>query len=61
MLGSRAATTRSSPIRAVMAITHVYIAPASARRRGCAPLPTDARIHWTRTDGRDVVPPGRSR
>jgi len=44
---------------AVMAITHLYIAPGKAPPPGCAALPADRRVHWTRGLGRDVVAPGQ--
>jgi plastocyanin len=44
---------------AVMAITHLYIAPGEVPPTGCAPLPTDRRMHWTRGLGRETVPPGQ--
>ena len=41
----------------VMAISHVYVAPGLPRGvPRCAPLPSDARTHWTRRDG-DFTPP----
>jgi plastocyanin len=40
-----------------MAISHVYIAPGRPRSaRPCAPLPADARTHWSRRDGGPVPP-----
>jgi plastocyanin len=41
----------SRPHVQAMAITHVYIAPDREAPRGCDPLPADAHIFWTRTDG----------
>ena len=40
----------------VMAITHVYIAVDGDAPRACNPLPKDAHIFWTRTDGRFTPP-----
>jgi plastocyanin len=40
----------------VMAIAHVYVAIDADAPRGCDPLPSDAHIHWTRTDGRHAPP-----
>ena len=44
---------------AVMAITHVYLAPDEGVPEGCEPLPSDSRIHWTRKRGRDWVAPAQ--
>jgi len=44
---------------AVMAITHIYVAPDEAAPAGCNPLPTDMRTHWSRKRGRDWVPPSQ--
>ncbi len=47
----------SRPHPQVMAISHVYVAPGRPRSaRPCAPLPADARTHWTRRDGGPVPP-----
>ena len=32
-----------------MAITHVYVAPDERAPEGCERLPSDGRIHWSRT------------
>jgi hypothetical protein len=40
----------------VMAISHIYVAPDRAVPRRCVPIPTDAHIFWTRTDGRTTPP-----
>lgn len=40
----------------VMAISHVYVAVDRKAPRSCAPLPRDARIFWTREDGRMASP-----
>ncbi len=42
---------------AVMAITHVYVAPSESAPAGCDPLPSDTQIHWSRRLGRETVPP----
>lgn len=42
---------------AVMAITHVYVAPDAGAPAGCAPLPADREIRWSRRRGRARVPP----
>jgi len=47
------------PHPAVMAITHIYVARDRGVPRGCAALPDDRRTHWTRTDGRRSIPPGK--
>ena len=40
-----------------MAITHVYVAPDERAPAGCEPLPSDGRIHWSRTARpREVAP-----
>jgi plastocyanin len=45
---------------AVMAITHVYVAPDErAAAAGCDPLPADRRIHWSRRLGRESVAPAQ--
>jgi plastocyanin len=44
---------------AVMAITHLYVAPDESASAGCAPLPADGRIHWSRRRGRASVPPAQ--
>jgi plastocyanin len=44
---------------AVMAITHIYVAPDEAAPAGCEPLPSDRRIHWSRRLGRDWVAPSQ--
>jgi plastocyanin len=44
------------PHPGVMAIAHVYIAPDASVKDPCAPLPSDARIVWTRKDGRASAP-----
>lgn len=46
----------SRPHPRVMAISHVYVAVDAAAPRSCAPLPADAHIHWTRTDGTFTPP-----
>jgi plastocyanin len=43
----------------VMAITHVYVAKDDGVPPGCPPLPPDAHIHWSRTDGRRAVAPAQ--
>jgi len=40
----------------VMAIAHVYVAFDDDAPRACLPPPQDARIHWTRSDGRSAAP-----
>ena len=61
--------TRGEPLRvtgrydaqiahpAVMAITHIYVAPDEGVPAGCDPLPADGSIHWSRRLGRESVPP----
>jgi plastocyanin len=44
---------------AVMAITHLYVAPDAAVPEGCEPLPSDRRIRWTRAKGRARVAPAQ--
>jgi plastocyanin len=49
---------------AVMAITHIYVAPdegapAAGAPAGCDPLPADRHIHWSRRLGRDWVAPSQ--
>jgi plastocyanin len=44
------------PHSGVMAIAHIYVAPDATVKDACAPLPSDAHILWTRSDGRDSVP-----
>ena len=44
---------------AVMAITHVYIAPDGSAPAGCDPLPSDRRIEWSRRLGRETVAPAQ--
>jgi plastocyanin len=44
------------PHPGVMAIAHVYIAPDDSVKDPCAPIPSDAHITWTRTDGRASAP-----
>jgi plastocyanin len=44
------------PHPGVMAIAHVYIAPDASVTDPCAALPSDARIRWTRSDGRPSAP-----
>lgn len=46
----------SRPHPRVMAISHVYVAVDRAAPRACNPLPKDAHIFWTRTDGRKKPP-----
>jgi len=45
------------PHPAVMSITHVYVARELQVPNGCTPLPSDARIHWSRRRGRAKVAP----
>jgi plastocyanin len=45
------------PHPAVMAITHIYVAPDESAPAGCDPLPADMRYVWTRKRGRAAVPP----
>jgi plastocyanin len=42
---------------AVMAITHIYVAPDAGAPAGCDPLPADRQIHWSRRLGREWVAP----
>ena len=44
---------------AVMAITHVYIAPDDSAPAGCEPLPSDRRVEWSRRPGRATVAPAQ--
>ena len=44
------------PHPGVMAIAHVYIAPDASVKDPCAAMPSDARIMWTRADGRAGAP-----
>ena len=44
---------------AVMAITHVYVAPDETAPAGCDPLPPDGQIHWSRRLGRTWVAPAQ--
>src|SRR4029077_12008595 len=37
-------------------ITHIYVAVDRNVTRACAPIPKDAHIFWTRTDGRWKAP-----
>jgi plastocyanin len=46
----------SRPHPRVMAITHIYVAVDRNVTRACAPIPKDAHIFWTRTDGRGKAP-----
>lgn len=46
----------SRPHPRVMAITHIYVAVDHNAPRSCEPLPSDAHIFWTRTDG-TMTPP----
>ena len=43
----------------VMAITHIYVARDRGAAADCGLLPADQRTHWTRKDGRLVVPPAQ--
>jgi len=44
------------PRAAVMAISHVYVAPGVKPAEACPPLPSDRFTFWTRKDGRPSAP-----
>lgn len=49
----------SLPHPAVMAITHLYVAPDDNASTACGPLPADGHVHWSRRLGRETVAPAQ--